>query len=242
MMTHKKNDLSFELDQAQKPDPIIEIHETSFPGSRHRFIELLEDNSEGVRFDGKIDCRHLQWEFKCPKRWSELTQTALDDVRFCESCHQNVYTAYSRKDLKRLQSEGACVRIITKENGAMLGAVMAPEYDTNQGELGEALILSIVEMTQVIENYFKRRGYYDEHSLMRLQSMLSRFAQQISENLRDKNTGLAIDLDAFEVSPALQKSVRRVFELIEDKLWIERRRKHNREYRAAKPIYSYEGR
>ena len=186
-MTHKKNDLSFELDQAQKPDPIIEIHETSFPGSRHRFIELLEDNSEGVRFDGKIDCRHLQWEFKCPKRWSELTQTALDDVRFCESCHQNVYTAYSRKDLKRLQSEGACVRIITKENGAMLGAVMAPEYDTNQGELGEALILSIVEMTQVIENYFKRRGYYDEHSLMRLQSMLSRFAQQISENLRDKN-------------------------------------------------------
>lgn len=236
-MAQNKNELSFELDGAQSPDPILDMHETSFPGSRHRFIELLEDNSEGVRFDGKIDCRHLKWEFQCPKSWSDLKKTALDDVRFCQSCHQNVYTAYSRKDLKRLQSEGACVRIITKDSGGMLGAVMGAEYDIRRNDLGETLVLSIIEMTDVIERYFKRRGYYDEHSLMRLQNMLSRFAQQISEGLRDQNTGLATDIDAFEVSSKTQQAVRRVFELVEDKRWLERRRVHNREYKEAKQRY-----
>jgi len=47
-MTKQEKRLSFELDRNQEPDPILELYETSFPGSRHRFIELTEDSGQAT--------------------------------------------------------------------------------------------------------------------------------------------------------------------------------------------------
>ena len=113
----------------------------------------------------------------------------------------------------------------------MLGAVSPPEYTRDKYTKGEALVFAIVEMTSTIDAFFTRRGYYDEHSLKRIEKMLSRFERQITEGLRDPNTGLTPGLSAFGISPELQQSVRQVFELTKDNAWLEDRFAHNREYK-----------
>lgn len=72
------------------------------------------------------NCRRL-FNFRCPKRWEALTPTVEDGVRFCPSCHKNVYLCETPADLKRRANQ--CVVLeVTGQYGAstLLGQVLGP--------------------------------------------------------------------------------------------------------------------
>lgn len=56
-----------------------------------------------------IACETVQWQFSCPKRWSDLEKTGDSQVRFCRECMKPVYRAKDRVELKNLASQGLCV-------------------------------------------------------------------------------------------------------------------------------------
>lgn len=39
----------------------------------------------------EVQCQYYHWEFKCPKVWEALQETADPKTRFCDECRQNVY-------------------------------------------------------------------------------------------------------------------------------------------------------
>lgn len=57
-------------------------------------------------------CDELRFDFACPKRWSSLTPTPLNDaVRFCDSCQQNVHYCVSMVEASEHARAGRCVVI-----------------------------------------------------------------------------------------------------------------------------------
>jgi uncharacterized protein (TIGR02996 family) len=49
------------------------------------------------------------FKFKCPKRWSQLTPTPRDTIRFCESCQREVFFCSSLSDIRYRASRAECV-------------------------------------------------------------------------------------------------------------------------------------
>lgn len=56
-----------------------------------------------------IACEAVAWEFKCPKRWTELEATERENVRHCTSCSQQVYLCTSAAELNSYARQGLCV-------------------------------------------------------------------------------------------------------------------------------------
>lgn len=187
--------LSFSLDALQTNE--FGTFETEiFPATRSRFIELVEDKSDDIEYGAAINCQSLKWEFKCPLDWNQLEKTKFDDVKFCHVCEERVYTAYSRAELKRLTSQGSCVRVITKSLVNVVGGmgIIESPYDSViTKDESMALIDSIIQQAEHIEQFKKRRGYYPVLKLKRLLGRLDHFEQQIDASLRDRNTGLTKD-------------------------------------------------
>ncbi len=48
-------------------------------------------------------------EFICPLKFEDLKTTTNNNVRFCNTCHKNVYRVETMTELKQLQREGKCV-------------------------------------------------------------------------------------------------------------------------------------
>lgn len=195
-MTNNKNitdDFSFHLDGAQSTE--LGVFESEiFPSTRSGFIELVEDKPDDIKYGAAIKCESLEWEFKCPLKWSKLKKTKFDDVRFCTLCEERVYTAYSKAELKRLTSQGSCVRVITEKQLDVMGGMSDP-YDFQLSDLPEGMLLidAITELANQVNNFKKRRGFYPILKLKRLLGRLDRFEQQIQSGLRDRQTGLSDD-------------------------------------------------
>ena len=181
--------LSFSLDKSQSNN--LSVGGELYTSTRSRFIELVEDKSVDIEFGSKINCQSLPWEFKCTLDWEQLEQTEFDDVRFCTLCDEKVYTAYSKAELKRLVSQGSCVRVITQSSKGMLGVINAPPYSEPLIPSEESFLVdAIIELVNQIEIFNKRRGYYPVSKLKRLLGRLDRFEQQIEYGLRDNFTGV----------------------------------------------------
>jgi uncharacterized protein (TIGR02996 family) len=53
----------------------------------------------------------VRFELRCPKRWDQLTATAVDTVRHCQACERQVTYCTSIFDARRLAQNGACVAV-----------------------------------------------------------------------------------------------------------------------------------
>ncbi|MDH5178178.1 MAG: hypothetical protein OEZ39_00805 [Gammaproteobacteria bacterium] len=71
-----------------------------------------------------INCTSLEWAFKCPKNWDELTHTENENIRYCQVCDNNVYFANDAGQLDKLASEGKCTAFEHSQHGTRTGIVM----------------------------------------------------------------------------------------------------------------------
>lgn len=55
--------------------------------------------------------RNCVFSFKCEKKWDELVQTKINDVRFCESCHREVYFCKTDEQLRESIVMNRCVAV-----------------------------------------------------------------------------------------------------------------------------------
>ena len=207
----EKTSLDFRLDAPQKNSADTFDNEI-FPGSRSRFIELVEDSDESIGFSSSIKCHSLKWEFQCPLDWSQLKKTKFDDVRFCQRCDESVYTAYSKAELNRLIKQGACVRVNTQFNKFVMG-MMGEEYYSSEEVAEHYLIDSIIQLDQAIEFFHQKRGYFPIVKIKRLLGRIERFEQQITSGLRPS---LEEDLKSDE-------RLKKVIQLIQNKSELERK-------------------
>jgi type IV pilus assembly protein PilB len=56
------------------------------------------------------NCR-LRFQFKCPKDWDALQETAEVGVRFCGECHKQVYLCQSKQEAAQHAMAGHCVAL-----------------------------------------------------------------------------------------------------------------------------------
>jgi hypothetical protein len=218
MINNEKNSLHFWLDAPQ-----IEGDEGSakelLPSSRSRFIEIVEDSDETIGFGSSIKCQSLKWEFQCPLDWSQLKRTEFEDVRFCQRCDEKVYTAYSKAELNRLIKQGACVRVNTQFDQFIMGMMGEQDYPEEENA-SRYLIGFIIQLSEAIEYFYKKRGYYPIVKLKRLLGRLERFELQVLKGLRPP----------LEQSPKDDESLNKVMELINDKSDLERKLQYGMMY------------
>lgn len=63
-------------------------------------MELLIDN-----------CAASDFEFVCPKKWSDLTKSFVEGVRHCDQCNRKVYLCRTDSDIKLYDSLNYCIAI-----------------------------------------------------------------------------------------------------------------------------------
>lgn len=65
------------------------------------------------------------FQYRCPKRFSELEATKMPAVRFCSACNRNVYFCLSQAELDRRATRGECVAfMLANEPQEFLGLPM----------------------------------------------------------------------------------------------------------------------
>ncbi|MFN3167650.1 MAG: hypothetical protein ACE37H_11360 [Phycisphaeraceae bacterium] len=62
-----------------------------------------------------IEIKHCEWafSFQCPKVWEKLKQTKNPDVRFCETCLEEVHHVETDEEVVQAAKEGKCVAFFT---------------------------------------------------------------------------------------------------------------------------------
>jgi uncharacterized protein (TIGR02996 family) len=59
----------------------------------------------------RIENCEVRFEFQCPKRWEKLQVTDAERVRYCDSCHKNVYHCTSVEEAQEHADRGECVAV-----------------------------------------------------------------------------------------------------------------------------------
>jgi uncharacterized protein (TIGR02996 family) len=59
----------------------------------------------------KIELCQIEFEFVCPRKWENLQVTHEEQVRFCDSCRQNVYYCHSIEEAQRHAWQRHCVAV-----------------------------------------------------------------------------------------------------------------------------------
>lgn len=57
------------------------------------------------------NCSASDFEFVCPKKWSELRKSYVEGVRYCDQCKKNVYLCRTDADIKLYDSVNYCIAI-----------------------------------------------------------------------------------------------------------------------------------
>jgi hypothetical protein len=57
------------------------------------------------------NCSGDDFEFRCPKKWSELKSTYFEGIRRCHVCKMNVYWCRSTDEVKLHVSVGHCIAL-----------------------------------------------------------------------------------------------------------------------------------
>jgi uncharacterized protein (TIGR02996 family) len=79
-----------------------------------RLRELREAISPGwlARLDRvPIENCRRQFTFVCPQRWEKLQPTRKSTIRYCDSCHKNVYFSRSIEEARDHARSGRCVAV-----------------------------------------------------------------------------------------------------------------------------------
>ena len=58
--------------------------------------------------------RNCTFRYACPRDWDQLQETKRDGIRYCDSCHANVYLCETNAQLLRHMLSHHCVAIPTK--------------------------------------------------------------------------------------------------------------------------------
>lgn len=58
--------------------------------------------------------RNCTFRYACPRDWDQLQETKRDGIRYCDSCHANVYLCETNAQLLRHMLSDHCVAIPTK--------------------------------------------------------------------------------------------------------------------------------
>lgn len=64
------------------------------------------------------NCTAEDFEFACPKKWSELKPSMMAAVRDCHHCRRKVYLCTTDADLKIYTSLGYCIAVIKPQTQA----------------------------------------------------------------------------------------------------------------------------
>ena len=67
-----------------------------------------------------------EFNFKCPKKWSSLSTTEDENVKFCDTCNKDVYKCNSKEELDSNISNGRCIAILD---------ATASKYDDSDDEM-----------------------------------------------------------------------------------------------------------
>jgi hypothetical protein len=57
------------------------------------------------------NCAGNDFEFICPKKWSELKSTYVEGIRHCHVCKKNVYWCHSADEVKLHVSVNHCIAL-----------------------------------------------------------------------------------------------------------------------------------
>ncbi|WP_459557949.1 GspE/PulE/PilB domain-containing protein [Lacunimicrobium album] len=72
----------------------------------------------------------LKFQFRCPKRWLDLSPTDHETRRFCSVCQRAVYLCDNEYEAKTLGKEGKCIAVIDLKypSGYLIGSLI-PDDD-----------------------------------------------------------------------------------------------------------------
>lgn len=63
---------------------------------------------------------NCQFEFKCPKQWSALTDDGKLDSRFCDACERRVHLCVTNEELRARAEAGECVAFYRRRSLPLL--------------------------------------------------------------------------------------------------------------------------
>lgn len=158
-------------------------------------------------------------------------------MRFCTLCEERVYTAYSKAELKRLTSQGSCVRVITEKQLHAVEFMSPGLYEDEFSPLESiALIDAILQLEKNIEQFKKRRGFYPAIKLTRLLGRLDRFQKQFELGFRDKETGISKELLSLSLDQKAETEdkFKAIKKLINNRAHLEQKLQEANEYVAFK--------
>jgi uncharacterized protein (TIGR02996 family) len=101
---------------AHLADPLgSELKHPAAAGAELRTLRELRDRA-GSGFRALVARRPIEncgaeWQFKCPKKWSDLALTDEPSVRSCSACRKNVTFCHSIMEARELAAEGHCVAV-----------------------------------------------------------------------------------------------------------------------------------
>ena len=58
------------------------------------------------------NCSANNFEFVCPKKWSELRKSYVEGVRHCDQCDRKVYLCKTDDDIRLYDSLNYCIAVI----------------------------------------------------------------------------------------------------------------------------------
>jgi hypothetical protein len=85
-------------------------------------------------YQNSIEVKDCVFSFKCPKQWAALQVTENPNVRYCDSCKENVWFCKNGKALKEAVKLGRCV------------AVEISPYSDNINKLSGPVMLGTMEV------------------------------------------------------------------------------------------------
>ncbi len=59
----------------------------------------------------KSEIRNCQFNFECPKLWTELSVTSNSKIRRCNNCNQDVHFCQTAKELHNAIVKNLCVAV-----------------------------------------------------------------------------------------------------------------------------------
>jgi len=70
----------------------------------------------------------VQFSFRCPKQWADLSPTEQSTVRYCNECTQNVYFCLTDDELSQRMANDQCAAFCDSETQSfVLGLLEYPE-------------------------------------------------------------------------------------------------------------------
>lgn len=143
------------------------------------------------------DCAS-DWEFKCPKRWDALQPTDRPDVRFCDTCKENVYFCATPEQLLERTGQRRCVAFRAASSSSKPATTLMPDG----AEAEDAFMLKVtflsgeekaVEVTPATTIIAVKAALEDSFSIPTKEQVL--VAQDIPE-LRDEMSLASVGITA----------------------------------------------